>query len=709
MKMVLTGLKTLEVISDSTLAEPAFDADQILVDVLCCAVCRTDAKMWDQGHRDLIFPRVLGHEFVVQDTSGNRYVVWPGKSCGQCKFCSQGRENLCEHMKITGFHNDGGFADQAVLPADSLVPIPGDLDRHAACYAEPVACVVNAFEKLNHAPGSRILIYGAGTMGLITALYALKLGLSVQILEKNQSKIDRVANFLSAYNLSCSKDIPESEYEMVINCCADYIAFCQAITKVDKAGQICFFSGITKNEQIETNLINLLHYKEACMTGVYGMTKAHMEEAVPFIQTHAEALKALIQDIVPPQQAPGLMNNVLSGQDLKYILDFDLSHPADTVEKTVQQNPSAADTAKILTAPPTLEDLYGQTLEAIKPLPGNLKAKATAKMDDKTKPLGALGRLEPLAIQMSLIQDTLTPQIRQKHLFVFAGDHGVTEEGVSAYPSEVTGQMVENFLNGGAAINVLCRHHHIGMNVVDMGVKSDFTLHPDLLMKKVARGTKNFAIEPAMTRKQAIAALENGMSVFFDTHDKTPVDIVGLGEMGIGNTTSAAAIICAVTQITPEQATGRGTGVDDKGLEHKTKVIKKVLDFHTLDPEDGLDILEKIGGFEIAGIAGAVLAAASRKTAVVLDGVISTAAGLVAFLINPGVKPFLIAGHKSVEISQKAALDHMGLDPLIDFNMRLGEGTGAALAMDMADAACKIMCEMASFDEAKIARSTLKS
>jgi nicotinate-nucleotide--dimethylbenzimidazole phosphoribosyltransferase len=349
-----------------------------------------------------------------------------------------------------------------------------------------------------------------------------------------------------------------------------------------------------------------------------------------------------------------------------------------------------------------------KVIEAITPLSERNRSAAAAKMDNKTKPLGALGRIEDLAIQMSLIQDTLNPEIRQKNLFVFAADHGITEEGVSAYPSEVTPQMVDNFLNGGAAINVLCRHYGIDMKVVDMGVKGEFNDHPDLLIKKVGFGTKNFAIEDAMTKQEMILALENGMTTFLDMYDRHPIDIVGLGEMGIGNTTSASAIISTITGISPAQATGRGTGLDDKGLTHKTAVIESALAFHSPDPADGFDILRKIGGFEIAGIAGAVLAAASKKTAVVLDGVISTAAGLIAHAINPAVQGYLISGHKSVEQGQKAALDHMCLVPLIDFNMRLGEGTGAALAMDMTDAACKIMCQMASFDDAKVARSSIK-
>jgi nicotinate-nucleotide--dimethylbenzimidazole phosphoribosyltransferase len=348
-------------------------------------------------------------------------------------------------------------------------------------------------------------------------------------------------------------------------------------------------------------------------------------------------------------------------------------------------------------------------IESITPLSDELLAAAVAKIDEKTKPLGALGRIEDLGVRMSLILGTLDPEIQRKHIFVFAGDHGITEEGVSAYPSEVTAQMVDNFLAGGAAINVLCRHYGIDMKVVDMGVKSTIPARPGLIICKAGPGTGNFAIEDAMSEDQVMTALENGMKVFLDEYGRKPIDIVGLGEMGIGNTTSASAIISAVTGITPAQAAGRGTGIDDKGLSRKIEVLEKALAFHCVDPFNGFEILRRIGGFEIAGIAGAVLAAASKKTAIVLDGLISTAAGLVAYVINPDIKGYLISGHKSVEQAQKAALEYMDLKPVIDFDMRLGEGTGAAIAIDMADAACKIMSQMASFDEAKIARASLKS
>lgn len=701
MRIILNGLKDFKIEPGFSPVNPPGDGFAV-TDVLCCAICRTDAKMWDQGHRDLSLPRVLGHEMVVQTSDGSRHAVWPGKSCGHCAFCRSGRENLCEDMKITGFHTDGGFADKAILPEASLIPLPRALDNHTACFAEPVACVINAFEKLHLKKDHRILILGAGTMGLITALWARDNDLETVLIEKSEEKINHIEPFTRAAHISCMKETHQSEFDIIINTCADYIAFCQGITKIKKGGQISFFSGISKNEHIETNLINLIHYKEASVSGVYGMTRAHMQEAVSFMTRHKKELKLLIEGVHAPNEVPELMPRVLSGKELKHIIDFSLDAVPIPEKVTV-----AGNAPEIQPEKKSNRGLFNHIIQSIEPVDDVLSGPASAKLDDKAKPLGALGRLEEIAHRMSRIQQTLSPQIRQKNLFVFAADHGITEEGVSAYPSEVTAQMVYNFLNGGAAINVLCRHHGINLKIVDMGVNHDFQPHPHLLVRKVAQGTANFALGDAMTERQVYAAIENGMQTILEAWDKKPFEIVGLGEMGIGNTTSAAAMISVAAGLPPEQAAGRGTGVDDKGLDHKINVIKKALALHSPDPLDGLALLQKIGGFEIAGIAGAVLAAASKRCAVVLDGVISTAGGLTAYLINPAIQGYLISGHKSVEASQKSALSLMNLKPLIDFDMRLGEGTGAAIAISTAESACKIMCEMASFDEAKIARSTL--
>lgn len=350
--------------------------------------------------------------------------------------------------------------------------------------------------------------------------------------------------------------------------------------------------------------------------------------------------------------------------------------------------------------------MLNRMIEKIEPIEEELLSAAQHKIDNKTKPPGSLGRLENLALQMSLIQHNLNPQVDRKALFVFAADHGIAEEGVSAYPAEVTGQMVLNFLAGGAAINVLCRHSDINLTIVDMGVNAEFDDHPDLIKKKVRKGTRNFTSRAAMTLGEAETAVEAGMSIFLEQHRHQRIDIVGVGEMGIANTSSATAIICAITGSSPVQVTGRGTGVDDKVLAHKADTIQKALDLHRLENAHGMEILCKVGGYEIAGIVGMVLAAAVEKCAIVLDGLISTAAGLVAYHLCPHIGGYLISGHRSVEAAQQNALAHMHLEPIVDLSMRLGEGTGAALAMGTIEAACHIMREMASFEEAGVSNKT---
>ena len=745
-KVVLAGLKSLEYV-DAPAEEVPVEGTSVF-NVRCCAVCRTDAKMWSQGHRDLSLPRVPGHEVVVTNGAGNRFAVWPGRSCGHCRYCLSGRENLCEEMKIMGFHTDGGFAEQVRAPEASLVPLPDGLSDTIACFAEPVGCVFNLLDKLGPVKGCRVIIYGGGTMGLIAALAFKDAGAHPLVIEKSEEKRLKTDPFLAVTGITCVKDTVESEFDVVVNACADVIAFDLGIVKAGKGGRFCFFSGITKNEHIETNLINAIHYKEVVISGAYGLTRQNMVDGVPFMERYQSHLALLVEACIPPETAPRVMEKVVSGEGLKYILDFtglyltpasgcrnketlisaekrgegapgpgtgraaddDLRRPAcqgravtcgiDTAGGA--GGPVPGEEAVDAGAASGPERFCRELISGILPVDQTLLAPAQGKIDNKTKPLGALGTLEQLAVQMSLIQQNLSPCIRRKALFVFAADHGITEEGVSAYPREVTRQMVKNFLDGGAAINVLCRHHHIDMKIVDMGVDGDFEPHPDLIVKKVRRGTRNFALEPAMTSQEMFTALYHGMSVFLESHTVSPVDIVGLGEMGIGNTTSASAIISTICGIPPAQATGRGTGVDNKGLSHKAEVIEKALLFQRPDPCNGLEILEKVGGYEIAGIAGAVLAAASKRCAVVLDGVISTAAGLVASVINPDIRGYLISGHKSIEVAQKAALEYMGITSVIDFKMRLGEGTGAALTMDTAEAACKIMCEMASFDDAGV-------
>ncbi|MDD5044547.1 MAG: nicotinate-nucleotide--dimethylbenzimidazole phosphoribosyltransferase [Candidatus Omnitrophica bacterium] len=326
---------------------------------------------------------------------------------------------------------------------------------------------------------------------------------------------------------------------------------------------------------------------------------------------------------------------------------------------------------------------------------------AQKKLDSLTKPLGSLGRLEELAKQVCGITAKSNPSLEHKVIFTLAADHGVTDEGVSAYPKDVTGQMVDNFLKGGAGINVLARHCGARVVVVDMGVAVDLGPDPRLVIKKIAYGTKNMAKGPAMTRDEAIRAIVVGFEIFEDEFQRG-LDIIGTGEMGIGNTSSASAITAAFTRKPVEEITGRGAGLDDKGLKNKIEVIKRSLAVNKPDPKDAIDVLSKVGGFEIAGLAGIILAAAAQKVPVVIDGFISGAAALIAYQIEPRVKKYLIAAHQSAEGGHKYILEHIGLRPLLDLDLRLGEGTGGALAMSLADAAIKILTQMATFESAKV-------
>jgi len=707
MRLLLTGLKKLEMRESET-----HDPEERfrLLRVQYCAICRTDAKMWNEGHRDLVLPRVLGHELIAEGEDGKKFAIWPGRTCGHCSFCVSGRENLCEQMKIMGFHHDGGFSSHVMTPEESMIPLDGHIPLHVAALAEPAGCVQNALEPLQPRKGERIIIYGGGSVGLMAALACREMGVIPLVIEKDEKKIARSEEFQRAEDIRIQKETTESEFDMALNACADPVAFSMCVAKLAKGGRLSFFGGLTKNNTLETNLLNLMHYKEMTVSGSYGLTRKHMRDGLNLIGKKAGSFEKLIEEIISPQRAAALMPDILMGKALKYVIDF------SGKENGLTLTPGNASTEISESSSPALPRMnalnesmvdpefhgYEGVLKAIHPLSDAIRAKAISKMDNKTKPLGSLGSLEDLALRISLVQNTLNPRVDNKSIMVFAGDHGIVEEGVSAYPSSVTGEMVKNFLNSGAAINVLCRQFDIDISIVDMGVNADFAPHPLLFHKKVRKGTRNFALEEAMRPLEAIEAVENGMEVFFSKYASKKIDMVGLGEMGIGNTTAASAIICALTGITPIQATGRGTGLDDRGVERKARIIERVLKFHKPDSRDGFDILRKIGGYEIAGIAGAVLAAVSKGTVVVLDGVISTAAGLIAYTLKPEIGAYLISGHKSVEVAQQAALSHMGLEPVIDFGMRLGEGTGAAITMNIADTACRIMREMASFEEAGV-------
>ncbi len=327
-------------------------------------------------------------------------------------------------------------------------------------------------------------------------------------------------------------------------------------------------------------------------------------------------------------------------------------------------------------------------------------AAARKRQDDLTKPRGALGMLEDISVRIAGITGNPRPQPGRKLVLVMAADHGVTQEGVSLYPSEVTPQMVHNFLAGGAAINVLARHAGAEVRVVDMGVASALD-HPDLISRRIKPGTDNMAVGPAMSREEAVAAIEAGIEVA-TTQIESGVEYLAVGEMGIGNTTAASAVTACLSGLDPAVVTGRGTGLDDATLDHKIEIIRRALKVNNPDPTDALDVLKKVGGLEIAGIAGAILAAAAARRPVLVDGFISAAGAYVAATLHPRAVDFMIASHRSVEIGHGVILDRLGLRPLIFAEMRLGEGTGAALAFTLVDAALKILSEMATFEEAGV-------
>ncbi|NOZ76180.1 MAG: nicotinate-nucleotide--dimethylbenzimidazole phosphoribosyltransferase [Euryarchaeota archaeon] len=344
-----------------------------------------------------------------------------------------------------------------------------------------------------------------------------------------------------------------------------------------------------------------------------------------------------------------------------------------------------------------IEDCIGR----IAPPDGRAMEDARKRQDQLTKPRGSLGVLEELSVKLAGITGRLDPPLEEKVIFTMAGDHGVALEGVSAYPREVTPQMVLNFLNGGAGINVLARHVGAEVEVVDMGVDFEFEPGLGVIDKKVARGTRNMTEGPAMTREQAARAVEAGIEVVEERLGRG-LELAGTGDMGIGNTTPSAAIAAAMTGAGVEEVTGRGTGIDDAAFRRKVAVIEKALEVNRPDPSDPLDVLAKVGGFEIGGIAGAILGCAANRIPVVIDGFISGAAALIATGLAPQAKDYIIPAHCSVEAGHRLVLEHMGLRPLLDLDMRLGEGTGAALGMGIVEAAVKVLNEMATFEEAGV-------
>ena len=348
-----------------------------------------------------------------------------------------------------------------------------------------------------------------------------------------------------------------------------------------------------------------------------------------------------------------------------------------------------------------------KVLSNIQPVNQKFYATAQQRLDNLTKPPGSLGRLEEYAKRLVAITGTLMPAVDNKVIFTFAGDHGVAVEGVSAYPSEVTQQMVLNFLNGGAGINVLARHAGADVVVIDIGVNHDFPDMKGLVARKVISGAKNIRKGPAMTREEAMNCIGVGLDLAAEFSEKG-YHLFGTGEMGIGNTTPSSAIAAVLTGRPVSEVTGRGTGINDGALKKKIAVIGDAIAINNPDPSDPIDVLSKVGGAEIGGIAGLIIGAAAKRIPVVIDGFISTAGALIAYCLEPETKDYMFAAHNSVEKGHKAMLEEIGLHPILDLNMRLGEGTGAALAMFMIEAGLRIYKEMATFSEAGVSSEVRK-
>ncbi|USB34141.1 nicotinate-nucleotide--dimethylbenzimidazole phosphoribosyltransferase [Paenibacillus sp. YPG26] len=325
---------------------------------------------------------------------------------------------------------------------------------------------------------------------------------------------------------------------------------------------------------------------------------------------------------------------------------------------------------------------------------------AKRRLDSLTKPPGSLGKLEELAARLAGITGETLPSFPNRAVVVMAGDHGVCEEGVSAFPAEVTQQMVLNFLNGGAAVNVLSRLAEADVLCVDIGVNGEIN-HPDLIKRKIRYGTANMAAGPAMSREEAEAAILAGAQVVKEAVARGTKLFV-TGEMGIGNTTASSAVMSALTGITPLESVGRGTGLNDERLRHKAVIVQRAIELNRPDADDPVDVLAKVGGLELAGLTGVILQAAANRCPVVIDGFISSAAALIAVRIAPEVREYMIASHVSEEQGHALLLRELGLVPMLDLGMRLGEGTGGVLALHLIDAACRIPAEMATFESAGI-------
>ncbi len=350
-----------------------------------------------------------------------------------------------------------------------------------------------------------------------------------------------------------------------------------------------------------------------------------------------------------------------------------------------------------------MSDLLTRTIASLKRPDQAMLERALTKLREQARPAGSLGILEDVSARLASIAGTLDVRLEKKVIVTCAGDHGIVEEGVSLFPSDVTPLMVYNFVKGGASVNVLAKHAGAEVVVADLGVNHTFEPSLPILHKKVRMGTANFAVGPAMTREEAIRSIEAGIEIVDELLTAGTVDILGTGDMGIGNTSPSSAIIAAFSGLSVADVVGRGTGIDDEALSRKVDAIERGLAVNKPDPSDPLDVLAKVGGCEIGGLAGLVLGAAAHGLPVVCDGLISTAGALVACELAPTAREYLFCSHNSVEQGHRFMHERLKLRPLLDLELRLGEGTGAAVAMELLDVATRVLADIKSFDEVAIA------
>ncbi len=343
-----------------------------------------------------------------------------------------------------------------------------------------------------------------------------------------------------------------------------------------------------------------------------------------------------------------------------------------------------------------------EIVQMIEPADKSWEQKAWDRLKSQIRPRGSLGQLEVIAAKLAAIHRSIDIPLKKKLIFTMAGDHGVAEEGVSAYPQEVTAQMVFSFLQGWASINVLAAHGNIDVRVVDMGVASDLPEDWKVIRRKIRKGTANFTKGPAMSREEAEKGIVAGAELVLEAVNNEGYQLIGTGDMGIANTTPSAAILAVFSGKDVQEVTGRGTGIDDATFQKKVEAIKKGIEINKPDPSDPLDVLSKVGGCEIAGLAGAVLGAAAARVPVVCDGFIATAGALIAVKLVPAAKDYLFISHRSQEKGHSAMVELMEMRPILDLDMRLGEGTGAALAMPIVEACAKVLRDIKTFEEAGV-------